>query len=68
VLGEPQLGKRGLYPAVSTKDAQVPLILNLLTWADGERSLFEIADRCDVPVWDLYGLLDQLREHGLLVV
>jgi len=68
VLGEPQLGKRGLYPAVSTKDAQVPLILNLLTWSDGELSLFDIADRCQVPVWALYDLLEQLSSQGLLVV
>lgn len=68
VLGEPQLGKRGLYPSVSTKDAQVPLILNLLGWADGDHSLFQIADRCGVPVWDLYGLLDQLLEHQLLAL
>jgi aminopeptidase-like protein len=68
VLGEPQLGKRGLYPTLSTKSsgAEVRLILNLITWSDGTKSLFEIADLCGAPVWDLYPILDKLSEHGLL--
>ncbi len=68
VLGEPQLGPRGLYAQLSTPETQVPLILNLITWADGTRSLVDIADECGVPVWDLYPLVDQLVAHGLLSV
>jgi aminopeptidase-like protein len=69
VLGEPQLGRRGLYSQLSTPSAtKVPLILNLLTWADGTKSLVEIADECGVPVWELYPLVDQLAAHGLLSI
>jgi aminopeptidase-like protein len=68
VLCEPQLGRRGLYPQLSTPASGngVPLILNLITWADGTRSLIEIADECGVPVWELYPLVDELVAHDLL--
>ena len=68
VLGEPQLGRRGLYAHLSTPETRVPLISNLITWADGTRSLVDIADECGVPVWDLYPLVDQLVAHDLLSV
>jgi len=68
VLGEPQLGKRGLYPTLSTKNssAEVRLMMDLITWSDGTNSLIDIADKCDVPVWNLYPVLDKLIEHDLL--
>jgi aminopeptidase-like protein len=67
-LGEPQLGKRGLYPTLSTKTsgASVRTMMNLLSLADGRTSLIGIAERCDVPVWDLCAPLDLLKQHGLL--
>jgi aminopeptidase-like protein len=68
VLGEPQLGRRGLYPALSTPSSQVLLVLNLITWADGTMSLIDIADECSVPVWELYPLVDTLVQHGLLSI
>jgi aminopeptidase-like protein len=67
VLGEPQLGRRGLYPQLSRFN-EVPLVLNLITWADGTKSLVDIADECGVPVWELYPLVDQLIAHDLLSV
>jgi len=69
VLCEPQLGKRGLYPTLSTKTSgnEVRLMMNLITWSDGQHSLLEIADKCGVPVWELYPILDRLKEHKLLV-
>lgn len=68
VFCEPQMGKRGLYPTLSTKESghAVRLMMNLIAHADGTASLVEIADRCGVPVWDLYALLDTLVAHGLV--
>jgi aminopeptidase-like protein len=68
VLCEPQLGKRGLYPTLSTKTsgATVRAMMNLLSLADGEATLLDIAERCDVPIWTLYPLLDTLQAHDLL--
>jgi aminopeptidase-like protein len=68
VYGEPQLGKRGLYPTLSTKTsgAQVWLMMDLITWSDGKHSLLDIAEICNVPIWTLYPIVDRLVEHGLL--
>jgi aminopeptidase-like protein len=68
VFCEPQLGKRGLYPTLSTKSGnpEVRLMMDLITWSDGHRSLIEIADLCSCPVWDLYPIMEKLGEHGLI--
>lgn len=68
VFCEPQLGKRGLYPTLSTKDSgvEVRLMMNLITWSDGSRSLIEIAELCECAIWDLYPIIEKLVEHELL--
>ncbi len=68
VLCEPQLSKRGLYPTLSTKSsgAEVRLMMDLITWSDGKRSLIDIADLCNAPVWELYPILEKLCEHKLM--
>lgn len=68
VLCEPQLGRRGLYPTLSTKSstASVRTMMNLLAYSDGERSLLEIADVIGVPMWELAPAFQALRGHGLL--
>ena len=68
VLCEPQLGKRGLYPTLSTKasGAEDRLMMDLITWADGTRSLIEIAELCSSPVWELYPIVDKLSSHNLM--
>lgn len=65
---EPQLSKRGLYPTLSTKSSgeEVRLMMDLITWSDGTRSLVEIAELCCSPVWSLYPILDKLCDHGLI--
>lgn len=47
VLGEPQLGKRGLYPTVSRKGSYdaVKLRMNFLAYADGRRDLVDMAEK-----------------------
>ena len=68
VFGEPQLGKRGLYPTLSKKNSasEIRLMMNLITWSDGKKSLLEIAELCDVAIWELYPFLDKLISHNLL--
>ena len=70
VTCEPQLGKRGLYPSLSTKETndKVRDMMNLISYADGKRTLVEIADKIQVPVWKLYSIVDTLKEHKLLEV
>jgi len=68
VLGEPQMGKRGLYPTLSTKKsgAEVRLMMDFISLCDGKTSLLNIADKLNVPIWDLYDLCDKLEKHNLL--
>ena len=70
VLGEPQMGKRGLYPTLSTKTSheQVRLMMDFISLCDGKTSLLKIADRLNVPIWNLYEFCDKLEEHRLLNV
>ncbi len=68
VLGEPQLGRRGLYPNLSQKGStrSVRTMLDLISLADGTHSLIDIADTCGVPVWELVPILDTLCEAGVV--
>ncbi|MFM9059945.1 MAG: DUF4910 domain-containing protein [Planctomycetaceae bacterium] len=68
VLGEPQLGRRGLYPQTSIKGSTAPVkdLLDLISHADGRTSLLDIADRCDRPLWALLPHLDALVAAGVL--
>lgn len=68
VLGEPQLGKRGLYPSVnvgSSYEAVRPM-MDMIAYSDGTRSLLEIADLIGAPMWRLLPFVEQLRAHGLI--
>lgn len=65
---EPQLSKRGLYPNLSTKKTKekVMKILNLISFCDGENSLLDIAEKTNLPAWDLYELVETLISHDLI--
>jgi len=68
VLCEPQLGKRGLYPTLSTKEsgAKVRNMMNLLAYADGEHDLIDIAEIIGVYAGDLIPIVKQLLEANVL--
>ena len=66
---EPQLGPRGLYPTLSTRDSalQVRAMMNLLAHADGETDLLAIADRIGEPIETCVALAERLAQAGVLV-
>ena len=68
VLCEPQMGKRGLYPDLSTRWSgwQVRDMMNLLAYSDGALTLFEIAETIHIPFWQARQLADLLLDAGLL--
>lgn len=68
VLCEPQLGKRGLYPTLSTKESakSVKMMMDLIAYSDGKHSLLEIAELINAPMWKLIGIVDQLVAADLL--
>jgi aminopeptidase-like protein len=68
-LGEPQLGRRGLYETIGNKENSrfTNDTLNLLAYADGTNDLIDISNIIQVPAWDLYPIIDKLVAAGLLM-
>lgn len=68
-LGEPQLGLRGLFPGVGTKDSHqlVAHMINFLAYADGTNDLIDISNILHVPASRLYTIADKLLAAGLIV-
>jgi len=68
VLGEPQLGKRGLYPTIGTKEGGkvVQNMMDFLAYCDGVSSNLEIAEKIKVPLWELNDIINQLKAEQLL--
>ena len=64
VLGEPQMGKRNIYPTISIKnsDGQINLMMDFISLCDGKTSLLDIANKLNVPAWNLYDLVDMLKK------
>lgn len=67
-LGEPQLGKRGLYPTIATKESHRLVIdmLNFIAYADGSNDLIDISNIIQVPVRNLYPIIEKLIAADLL--
>ncbi|MCH9739650.1 MAG: DUF4910 domain-containing protein [Epsilonproteobacteria bacterium] len=68
-LCEPQLGKRGLYPTLSegTKTREiVKNMMNFLAYCDGSHDLIDIANIIHVPVWELYEIIEDFKQHTLI--
>jgi len=67
-LCEPQLGKRGLYPSLSTKETgkEIAMISEIIAYTDGSHDLIDIAERIGVFVPALFPIVHRLCEAGLL--
>ena len=67
-LGEPQLGRRGLYPTLSQRDTglQVQTMMDILAYADGQRDLVSLADRIGVPAENCIPIIARLVQERLL--
>jgi aminopeptidase-like protein len=68
MIGEPQLGKRGLYPTVSVPNGARKLrnLMHMLAYCDGTKDLIDIADTIGAEVLECADLVDQLSQHDLL--
>ncbi len=69
VLCEPQLSRRNMAQTVSSKtglDRGRRDSINLMMYCDGRRSLLEVADLINVPLWELFPVIDNLKKTGLL--
>ena len=68
VLCEPQLGKRGLYPTISTKTsgAVVATMMNFLAYADGSNDLIDIANIIGVQAEELFDIVHKMKVAKLI--
>jgi aminopeptidase-like protein len=68
VLCEPQLGKRGLYPNVSTKTSGIEIRnqMNVISYFDGSTDLLQIADKCKISYNEVLEVLEKLKNSGLI--
>ena len=69
VLGEPQLGKRGLYPTISQKGSYdaVTAMMDFIAYADGKHDLIDISSIIKVSVNDLIKIVDKLLNADLVM-
>ncbi len=67
-LGEPQLGRRGLYPTLSQcwSGLEVRDTMNILAYADGQRDLVSLAERIGVPAETCIPIIERLLQERLL--
>ena len=43
-------------------------MMDFISLCDGKASLLEIAEVLNVPIWDLYDLVDNLQSHNLIKI
>lgn len=68
VLGEPQLGRRGLYHGIHGRTVADVILLrtHVLAYCDGQHSLFDIAVLLNRPFADVLEIAQELLAHDLL--
>lgn len=69
-FGEPQLGKRGLYPTISQKGSydNVKAMMNFIAYANGKRDLIEISNLIGVASEHLLEVIDKLKQNDILEI
>jgi aminopeptidase-like protein len=66
-LGEPQLGKRNLYPNTSIKNnSSVRELMNVISYLDGQHNLVEIAKKLSIEVDEVSRIISVLEKNELL--
>jgi aminopeptidase-like protein len=67
--GEPQLGRRGLYPTTSFKGSAeaVRLMMDILAYCDGDHDVLDLCNRVIATPDEVLGILERLSDAGLIV-
>ncbi len=67
-LCEPQMGRRGLYSTLGTRDPEIAtrLRMHILSYADGNHDLLGLAEKLRTPAWELVPFIEELAAHGLV--
>lgn len=69
-MGDPQLGKRGLYPTLSTRDSAMVVrdMMNVIAYLDGENDLIKISEITGVNPLKVISIINTLNENNLIEV
>ena len=67
-LGEPQLGKRGLYPNLSMKGVYdgVRALSDILSYCDGHHSIHDISRFLEMSESEVIQIIEELESEGLV--
>jgi aminopeptidase-like protein len=66
-LGEPQLGKRNLYPNTSIKNNQsVRELMNIISYLDGQHNLVEISKKLSITTDKVSSIVNVLEDNDLI--
>jgi len=68
VFCEPQMSKRKLRPTLLLKklNKEVKLTMDFISFCDGKNSLLDIAENLNLPIWDLYDVVNMLEKNDLI--
>ena len=68
ILCEPQMGKRGLYPMLSTKNNKkiTKHYMNFLQYADGKNDLYDISNILKIKYNKTLKIYNILKKHKLI--
>ena len=50
-----------LIPTIARKK-----MLDLISYSDGKHSLLDIAEKCNLPIWNLYSMVDWLENKKII--
>lgn len=69
ILGEPQLGKRNLYPKIGrrVREKEVALMLDFISYCDGSFSLLDIAEKNEVSFQEILKVYHKLNNHKIII-
>ena len=65
-----QMGKRNPYPPLSQRNSgrDAQLMMDVLTWADRNHDLVDIAEKLGIPVWEPYPVTECLIQRNLITL
>lgn len=52
----------------NSKYYKMKIILNIVSYSDGKNTLLDIAEKCNLPIWDLYPIVDELKNKKMIKI
>lgn len=67
-VGEPQLGKYGLYPTISQKGSAdyTRNLTNIIAYLNGKNTILDIAEILNVPFNNVFDIIKKLKDNNLV--